>query len=178
VPSAQSEAPTFGASAAPVDPAAPASDPAEAVERYVSGEVNGMFEQSYAVLSARSREDVGSVVEWTETASQRPPIVDVEIEPPAPGALAGTPAVIVSGEVTLEPRLDEVSGFVPQRAAVEWKVVAEDGGWLLDLSSSTLDPILPDERGASAAAEEWVSARQQCRVEAEYSGSLLGSPAR
>ena len=41
--------------------------------------------------------------------------------------------MIVPGEVTLEPRLDEVSGFVPQQADVEWKVVAEDGGWRLDL---------------------------------------------
>ncbi len=63
------------------------------------------------------------------------------------------------GKVSLEPRLDEVNGFVPQRADVEWTVVAEDGGWRLDLTDSSLDPVLPDEQGATAAAELWAGAR-------------------
>ncbi len=136
-----------------------------------------MFDQSYAALSSESRQDVGSIADWTETAFTRPTIVDFEIDPDAAGSPAGTTTVIVPGEVMLEPRLDEVNGFVPQQADVEWKVVAEDGGWRLDLTDSSLDPVLPDEQGATAAAELWAGARQQCRVDGEYEGSLLGSPA-
>jgi hypothetical protein len=179
VPSPLSNVPDFGAAAAPVEapPSTPAPDPAEAVQSYLSGEVDGDFERSYAALSTASRENVGSVADWAETAFQRPTIVSYEIDPPTSVPPAGASAVIVTGEVRLEPRLDEVSGFVPHRAAVEWKVVAEDGGWRLDLVDSSLDPILPDEQGATAAAERWANARQQCRTDGEYEGSLLGSPA-
>ncbi len=70
VPSAMSQVPDFEASAEQVDAslAAPANDPAEAVWNYLSGEVDGMFDQSYAALSSESRQDVGSIADWTETA--------------------------------------------------------------------------------------------------------------
>jgi hypothetical protein len=82
----------------------------------------------------------------------------------------------VTGTITLEPRLDEVSGFVPDHADVDWRVVAEDGGWRVDIADSTLHPMLPDESGATSAAAEWATARQECRTDGEYAGSLLGSP--
>jgi hypothetical protein len=173
------DVPDFDAAAAPVGtaPSEPAPDPVEAVQRYVSGELAGDLERSYAALSTSARESVGSVADWAETAFQRPTIVGYEIDPVTSEPSAGASAVIVTGDVTLEPRLDEVSGFVPQRASVEWKVVAEDGGWRLDLGGSSVVPILPAGHGASAAAQRWATARQQCRTDGEYEGSLLGSPA-
>ena len=178
VPSPLSELPDFDAQDAPLEPApsTPASDPTEAVRRYLSGEVDGDIEQSYAALSRSSRASVGSLAEWADPDFPRPTIVDFVIEPGTPGSSATT-SVLVTGNVTLEPRLDQVSGFVPQRADVEWKVVAEDGGWRLDLLDSSLSPVLPDEHGATTAAARWATARQQCRTDAEYEGSLLGSPA-
>lgn len=172
------DVPDFGAAAAPIEsaPSAPLPDPLDAVQRYLSGEVDGDLARSYSALSVSSRESVGSVVDWADAAHERPTIVSYEIDSVSPVPAAGARAVTVTGDVTLEARLDEVSGFVPQRADVEWNVVAEDGGWRLDLVDSLLAPILPDEHGASAAAEVWASARQQCRSDGEYEGSLLGSP--
>ena len=142
VPSALSEVPDFEASVEPagISLAAPANEPIEAVRNYLAGEINGMFDQSYAALSSESRQDVDSIADWTETAFTRPTIIDFELDPDAAGSPAGTTTVIVPGEVTLEPRLDEVSGFVPQQADVEWTVVAEDGGWRLDLDGFVARP--------------------------------------
>jgi hypothetical protein len=172
------DVPDFRAAAAPIEsaPSAPSPDPVEAVQRYLSGELEGDLERSYSALSMSSRESVGSVVDWADTAHQRPTILGFEFDSATPVPAAGARAVTVTGDVTLEPRLDEVSGFVPRRADVGWNVVAEDGGWRLDLVDSSLAPILPDEQGASAAAEVWATARQECRIEGEYEGSLLGSP--
>ena len=179
IPSAPSEIPDFESAAEPVDAALPTppTDPVDAVESYLVAERSGEIERSYAALSSVARQSAGSVADWAETRFERPTIVDFEIDPAASGSPAGASAVIVQGEVTLEPRLDEVSGFVPQRADVEWKVVAEDGGWRVDLVDSSFSPILPDDRGATVAAEHWAAGRQQCRVDGEYEGSLLGSPA-
>ncbi len=179
VPAQRAEVPSFDAPAAPFDasPTPPADDPVGAVRQYLDGEVAGEFEQSYTALSNDSRGDAGSLGDWAETATERPTIVRFEIDPAADESPAGGSSVTVTGQLTLDPRLDEVSGFVPQRAAVEWQVVAEDGGWRLDLADSAVRPVLPDEREATAAAERWARARQQCRVEGEYDGSLLGSPA-
>jgi hypothetical protein len=177
-PSPLSDVPDFEAAAAPVElaPTPPAPDPLEAVRRYLAGEVGGDLEQSYGALSTSSRESVGSVADWVENDFQRPTIVAYEIDTDVPAAPAGAGTVVVESDVTLEPRLDEVSGFVPQRADAQWKVVAEDGGWRLDLVDSSLAPVLPDEQGASVAAARWATARQQCRIDGEYEGSLLGSP--
>jgi hypothetical protein len=178
VPSTLSEVPDFESAALPPEPSRgdPAGDPVDAVRRYLAAAASGDAEGSYAVLSAASRESAGSVADWAETASQRPTVIDFELDATASIAPDGVQAVIVPGDVTLEPRLDEVSGFVPARAEVEWKVVAEDGGWKVDIDGSTLTPVLPDETGASAAAELWAATRQQCGVAGEYDGSLLGSP--
>jgi hypothetical protein len=178
VPSSPSDIPQFEPSTDPHDVARaePATDPAGAVRGYLSAEIAGDAERSYGALAAASRESVGSVGDWIETASERPTIVAFELDGPVAAPPAGSAEVSVSGTVTFEPRLDEVSGFVPERAAVEWDVVAEDGGWRVDVIDSSVSPILPDEQGATAAAATWAAARQQCRTDAEYAGSLLGSP--
>lgn len=177
IPAAQSDTPSFEIAADDVAPLdrAPLT-PADTVRKYVSGEIDGVFERSYAVLSAASRQGVGSLEDWAEAAPLRPTIVGFEIDPPADPA-AGAVSAVVTGEVTLVPRLDEVNGYVPEHATVEWRVVAEDGGWRLDPAGSSVRPVLPDEQLATAAARQWAQARQQCRVEGEYEGSLLGSPA-
>jgi len=170
-----SEVPGFDSSVPPVADVAPAAAPVEAVRRYLDAEVAGAGDQSYLALSAASRADAGLVDDWTEAAFGRPRIIDYELDALA-APPAGTSDVEVTGTVTLEPRLDEVHGYVPERATVEWEVVAEDGGWRVDLVETASSPILPDEQGAVTAAAMWAAARQQCRVDGEFEGSLLGSP--
>ncbi len=179
VPAERVDVPTFDA---PADQEAalsepPATNPVEAVRRYLAAEVDGTLDRSYGALSRESQDDVGSIGEWVDSAPQRPTIVEFQIDPAAGDAASGVTTVVVASELALEPRLDEVSGFVPRQATVDWMVVAEDGGWRIDLSGSSLEPILPDEQGATEAAELWAAARQECRVDGEYEGSLLGSPA-
>ena len=78
--------------------------------------------------------------------------------------------------VTIEPRLDEVVGYVPGRASVSWSTVAEDGGYRVSLTDSTTEPVLPTDADATAAAATWVQARQRCQAADSYSGNLLGQP--
>jgi hypothetical protein len=178
VPSAPTEIPDFRPTSPDRDELpAPPSDPVEAVRQYVSAERAGDGERSFDLLAASSRTNAGSPADWIESAFQRPSIVDFELDPLAAGTASGHNAVTVTGTITLEPRLDEVSGFVPEHAGVDWRAVAEEGGWRVDVVDSTLHPMLPDEAGATAAAAAWATARQECRIEGEYAGSLLGSPA-
>jgi hypothetical protein len=78
--------------------------------------------------------------------------------------------------VVLQPRLDEVAGMVPGRAIVDWAVVAEDGGWRVDLDGTESRAVLPSDESAAEAALAWARARQDCRPAGEYEGSLLLSP--
>ena len=177
VPSAPAEIPEFRPSNAErADLPSPPSDPVDAVQQYISAEIAGDGLRSFDLLAASSRTNAGSPADWIESAFQRPSIVAFELDPLADGVASGRDAVTVTGTVTLEPRLDEVSGFVPARADVDWRVVAEDGGWRVDIVDSTLHPTLPDDAGASTAAAAWAAARQECRTDGEYTGSLLGSP--
>ena len=177
VPSAPTEIPDFRPTGPDRDELpAPPSDPVEAVRQYVSAERAGDGERSFDLLAASSRTNAGSPADWVGSAFQRPSIVDFELDPLAAGTTSGRDAVTVTGTITLEPRLDEVGGFVPEHAGVDWRLVAEDGGWRVDIVDSTLHPMLPEETGATAAAAAWAIARKECRTEGEYAGSLLGSP--
>ena len=84
VPSAQPDAPSFepGADDASSLDRAP-STPADAVRQYASGETDGLFDRSYAALSAAARQDAGSIEEWAEAAPLRPAIVGFELGPTA-----------------------------------------------------------------------------------------------
>jgi hypothetical protein len=175
VPSAPTEIPDFSGSPADVtELSAPPGDPVEAVRLNVTPEIGGDGERSFGLLSASARASAGSAADWVEGTSQRPTILAFELDPDP--LAVGRRERSVTGTVTLDPRLDEVSGFVPAHAEVDWRVVAEDGGWRVDIADSTLHPVLPDEAGAPTAAATWATARQKCRIDGEYAGSLLGSP--
>jgi hypothetical protein len=177
VPSAPTDIPEFRPTTAQrTELPAPPANPVEAVHQYISAEIAGDGQRSFDLLAASSRTSAGSPADWVESAFQRPSILDFELDPLAATPASGRDAVTVTGTVMLEPRLDEVSGFVPERADVDWRVVAEDGGWRVDIADSTLHPMLPDEAGATTAAAAWAAARQECRTDGEYAGSLLGSP--
>ncbi len=176
VPAAPATAPDFTPNVtAPATESAPATDPVDAVRRYVDAEMNGDFDEAYSLLSSASQERGGSATDWRADASERPTIVGYEVDP-APAAADSSSAALVTGTLDLAPRLDEVAGYVPAHASVEWHVVREDDGWRVELADTSVRPILPDEDGASATAAEWAAARQRCRPDHEYAGSLLGSP--
>src|SRR5688572_30735973 len=76
-PVAPAAVPDFGPSEPPpgaVD-VEPATDPVEAVRRYVDAEMNGQFDVSYLLLSSASQQRGGSESDWRADAFERPTIV-------------------------------------------------------------------------------------------------------
>ena len=50
------------------------------------------------------------------------------------------------------------------------------GGWRVDLEGTEFEDVLPPDDSAPEAVLAWAGARQECRAEGEYDGSLLLSP--
>ena len=84
----------------------------------------------------------------------------------------------MSARLVLRPELTSDAGLVPGNATATFTAVAEDGGWRVAYSDSTLVPQYAPATRAPAAVRSWVRARQDCRTGPEYDGGLVGAPAR
>jgi hypothetical protein len=155
-----------------VEPAGtPATTPVDAVQRFFAAEIRADYAESYGLLSAPDRAEVGSRSEWEVAHGQLPIMTGVAL-----GGVTGDGArAEVEAEVTFEPALDETRGLVPSRARGVWIAVAEDGGWRVAHSERRLLPQYPDGNGAVTAAETWAQVRTECRAGDEYDGGLLGA---
>jgi hypothetical protein len=149
----------------------PASDPRGAVEGFLAAEQAGDLARSYQFLSATDREQIVSEQDWIAVhADLVPPITDYEID----GSASDT---VIASTLRLESSLDEVIGLVPARALMSWRVVeGPSGRWSIDLARSELEPQLPSDEDAVAAATSWVQSRQGCASEGEWEGGLVGFP--
>jgi hypothetical protein len=67
-----------------------------------------------------------------------------------------------------------VTGLTPARAAATWVARAEDGGWSVAFSESSLQPLLPPDSEAPAAVVSWAQHRQACAPAGERA-VLLGT---
>ena len=146
----------------------PAATPQAAVTGLLDALVAGEAEHSFSLLDAADRATLGPLPTWQSRASSLPRYLGY--------AVSGVDGTAVRTEVTIEPRLDEVVGYIPGRATVSWSTVAEDGGYRVSLTGSTTEPVLPTDADATVAAETWVAARQRCQADGGYSGNLLGQP--
>jgi hypothetical protein len=155
-----------------VEPAGtPASTPVDAVQSFLAAEIRADYAESYGLLSAPDRAEVGSRSEWEAAHGQLPIVTGVTL-----GVVTGDGTrAEVEAEVTFEPALDETRGLVPARAHGVWVAVAEDGGWRVAHSERRLLPQYPDGNGAVTAAETWAQVRTECRAGDEYDGGLLGA---
>lgn len=149
-------------------PAEAATSPEAAVRGFLTAEALGEFEASHAFLSAADRETYPTPAAWQAAHADFAPITGFEIE-----QVEGE-TVITS--TALQPGLDPVMGLVPARATGEWKVIEEDEGWRVAFADSTLTPNYPSDEGVLDAVRAWATARMDCRVEAQYDGTLLGDP--
>ena len=156
----QTAAPVGRPTTAP-GPVVSAAAPVTAVEQFLSAEIAGDIERSFALLSASSRETFGPTVErWAATRPDAlPPITDYEVLQ----STAGRHPAHITTVVNFEASLDEVRGLVPGRARVTWTAVEEDDSWRVDLGGSVMEPMLPPDDGATQAARTWVERRQECR---------------
>ena len=57
-----------------------------------------------------------------------------------------------------------------------WTTSREDGGYRVAFTNTIIEPLLPSSGAATAAAQAWVTAREQCQPGATYAGNLLGQP--
>lgn len=167
VPAPAGPAAPFTSTAPVTIVAAPAADAADAVRRYVTAEADGDWATSWSLLADGDRARAGSFEAWADEADERLPLRSIE-QLTVDGSTIDT-------VVTLEARLDETA-VVPGRARVRWRPVAAGGGWLVSVADTSVDPLLPDDAGAPAAAVAWVEARRQGATTGQYDGNLLGQP--
>src|SRR5690606_9385670 len=59
---------------------------------------------------------------------------------------------------------DSVTGLVPARARTSWVTVEEEGGWAVDVSATTQEPLLPPDADAAPAVQRWAEELQSCAV--------------
>lgn len=146
----------------------PAVDPASAVRGLLDALIAGDAGHSYSLLAAGDRATVGGVAGWQARMTELPHYLTYQA--------TATDGATVTTDVTTEPRLDEVGGYVPARAQITWATVGEDGGYRVALADSTTSPMLPADDAARAAAQAWVDDEQACKEGASYDGNLLGQP--
>lgn len=149
-----------------------ADSPDEAVTQFLAAEQAGDRATSFAYLADSVRVDYGSVAAWgADHPDALAPVEDFTVE--------GEPVQTSRGtEVTTDTRyassLDSIAGLVPARATTTWVAVQEDGGWAVDLSSTTQKPIYPASEDAAVAAQAWVDGQQRCADPVAFTGGVRG----
>jgi hypothetical protein len=151
---------------APVLP--PAPTPEAAVRGLLDSLIAGDAARSFSLLSATERATSGPLASWQAELTSLPHYLGYQV--------VSTDGQTVKTDVTMEPRLDEVVGYIPARATIAWPTTPEDGGYRVSLADAVLEPVLPSDQSASTAAQAWVAARQRCEAGAAYAGTLLGQP--
>jgi hypothetical protein len=155
-------------------PSAAAPTPDGAVGAFLALEVAEDYDGSYGVLSDVDRSNATSAAAWAAQHAALPAIVSYEITAVHQHADRADVAV----RLVLRPALTADAGLVPGSATATFAAVAEDGGWRVAYSDSTLVPQYAPATRAPGAVRSWVRARQDCRTGPEYDGGLVGAPAR
>jgi hypothetical protein len=144
--------------------------PRAAVERFVTGLMNGDANETYALLDDNER-TATSLGSWNEAMAGLPTYRDFTVVRDDP----------VDLDATFTPRVDEDAGVVPGKAIVHFATTSEGGGWRVSLARTTIEPRYPtDDKAAATVALNWAKANQSCDSAAvkslQYQGSLLGQP--
>lgn len=165
-PAAPGEPVVFDAPVAVASAAAPTAQ--AAVEQYLTAEINRDLGVSLSLLSDTERAAIASVEAWTLRHDAMPRILGYQV--------TGSTGTTVTTTLELEPRLNEIQGYVPAAALATWSTVATGDGFLVELGTTVLDPVVPADDGAAAAALAWVEGQQRCEPVGQYEGNLLGEP--
>lgn len=163
---------TLPAAASAAGPAA--SSAQAAVEQYLRGERDGDAATSYSALSSADRARVGTVDSWRDNHNGLPDYRTFTF-------VRTTTDGHVVENVDLVPALDETNGYMPGHATATFATLVEDGGYRVDISHSTLEPVATNAAGIVPAATAWVEARRACTPGGdqpgnETAGNLLGQP--
>lgn len=152
-------------------PAPAARTPTAAVRATLDAQIRGDVDTVFGSLAASNRRQYGSPSG----------LADMLIDQPTPTAYRVVSDRISKGEASvvtelrMQPSLDEVSGLVPAEATATWRVVAEDGGWRVDLERRSIEPAYADQSGLLNDTRAWAESRQSCASTPtnEYGGGLL-----
>lgn len=151
-------------------PGTTGATPRAAVERFVTGLMNGDANETYSLLADKERAAT-SLGSWSETLASLPTYRDFKVVRDDP----------VDVDATFAPRVDEEAGVVPGKAIVHFATTSEGGGWRVSLARTTIEPRYPtDDMAAATVALDWTKALQSCDPATvksfQYQGSLLGQP--
>ncbi|MDP9387500.1 MAG: hypothetical protein M3Q48_06115, partial [Actinomycetota bacterium] len=133
----------------------PAARPRAAVEAFLGAEQAGDHLASYRLLSGPARREL-SPAAWGRQRSELPAVTGFEVE-----RVEGSVVVAV---VRHEPGLDPFIGLSPAAERQRWQARREGGGWLLE-ATPAVEPLLPPDDTAPAAALAWAGALQGCDAE-------------
>jgi hypothetical protein len=152
-------------------PPAAAATPVDAVRRFLDAEIADAFVLSFGRLSAADRAAFEAADVWADRLDQHPGYVSYAV-------ISDEPDGRVVVEAQLSPLLSEVEGIVPAQARIVFATVAEDGGYRLDSSATTMEARYPDRDAAELVARAWLVAALGCDAQAaaaqQYEGTLLG----
>lgn len=131
----------------------------QAVEQFLTAERDGRSDRSFALLSDPLRLQYGSAAAWAADPDGVPTLLGFTVEE-SPADDGGRAVVVTT--TRYRSSLDSVAGLVPARARTEWAVVREEGGWAVDLDTTSQVPLLPPDDAATAAARAWTARMQRC----------------
>lgn len=149
-----------------------AASPQEAVERFLAAEQEADHETSFAYLADAVRLDYGSAAAWeADHPDALAPVTGFELDGPVTG---GDGQAEVPTLTRYRSSLDPIGGLVPAQARTRWVAVEEEGGWAVDVLSTSQEPVLPPEDSAVAAVQAWAQGQQQCSGPEQYAAGLRG----
>jgi hypothetical protein len=162
--SASSPAPTSASTAAAsasLGTSTGAASPRAAVEQFLRAEINGDLGGSFAVLADDQRKDLGDEAAWEAAHVDLPHYTSFSVR--GEGSIEGNQSTVAT-DVTLVPGLDTINGLTPGHATIMWSLIRSATGWTVDLDQSKLEPIYPNDSGATTAARTWLDDRRACRA--------------
>jgi hypothetical protein len=164
----------------PEAPSAPASSPEEAVALFTAAEKTADTSASFGLLSQADRKTLVTRAAWLNQHGRLPKLTSFTGGKRVTSAPLKDPTTVdIQGPATFQPRLDEVSGLVPEHATITWRTVSEDGGWRISYEGTRFDAIFPSDAGATAGAVAWARAYADCQdpdPSSQYQGGLVGVP--
>lgn len=161
---------TSTTAATQAQPATGATSPKAAVTAVLAAEQRRDHDTSFALLSAKGREEYPDAESWARRRSQVPEITGFRVD-----KVDGS-VVLVTVDHT--PGLDPFVGLSTAHDTQKWTARRDRGSWFVDPEPAiTLE--VPDDAPAAPAAAAWTKAVQRCdepaAIKLQVEPTLLGA---
>jgi hypothetical protein len=149
------------------------ADARAAVTAFLQPLADGRPDAAYPLLDEASRRRFPTLASWTRAQADRPAPLTFEVGGARPSA-ERPGALEVDLAATHTPSLDATRGLVPGRSTSVWLARREGDGWRVSADPVVFRPVMPDDAGASATVQGWVSLLAAC--DAPAAATLQTSP--